>query len=77
MNLTRSLNNKRLIYKHKLYFCVQIENKIFKKMPFTIVPQNIKYLGINRTKRPLYEYTTFLREIKNSLNKERCYMFKT
>lgn len=46
----------------------------FLKIPFIVPLKNIKYLGINITKMckiSMLSTETFLREIKNSLNKRR------
>ena len=49
------------------------ESDMIKAIPFTIVPQTIKYLGINLTKevKDLYNenYKTLLQEIKEDMRK--------
>lgn len=75
MNLARPQDTE-LIFKTQLSFQILVISNWklkFLKMPYTIPSKNIKHLGTNITKyvqeRYTKNYKTFLRDIKEDLNK--------
>lgn len=57
----------------------QMEAKIKNTVPFTVAPENMKYLGINKTKHvyDLYveNYSMLMKEVKD-LTTEETYYFR-